>query len=79
MPKPKAMIRCFMCDREFQMGPQRYEGRYIRRYQISVCKICYDGNWDGWGPDNEERLINHLKKEGISVPKKNKDGWLPRE
>lgn len=79
MTEPKAMVRCFMCDSEFQMGPHRYDGRYIRRYKISVCKICYDGNWDGWAPHFEERLIKHLEKEGISIPKKNEKGWLPRD
>ncbi len=79
MPEPKKMVRCFMCDDEFQMGPHRYDGKFIPRYKISVCRICYDGNWDGWAPHFTERLIEHLKKEKFSIPEKNERGWLPRD
>lgn len=79
MPKNKVMMRCFMCDNEFQFGPHRYDGKYVPRYDIWVCRICYNGNWDGWGPQFEDRLIEHLNKEGIPVPEKNENGWFPRD
>lgn len=78
MVEHKAMMRCFICDSEYQFGPHLYKGKYISRYKINVCKICYQGNWDGWGPDCEDRLIAHLKKEGIPIPERNTEGWLPR-
>jgi hypothetical protein len=79
MSEFKFMVRCFMCGSEFQMGPHRYDGKHIPRYKIDVCRACYDGNWDGWAPHCEERLIEHLEKEGISIPKRNKRGWIPRD
>ena len=70
--------RCFMCDNEFLMGPDRYDGKFIRSYKINVCRICYNGNWDGWCPDFEDRLIEHLNKENLPIPERNEKGWLPR-
>jgi hypothetical protein len=71
--------RCFMCDTDFRMGAGVYNGKYIGRYQISVCNGCWAGNWDGWAPHYEARLIAHLEVLGIPVPKRNAKGWLPRE
>lgn len=78
MPKPKFMYKCFMCDTEFQMGPHVYNGRYIKRYNISVCSACYTASWDGWAPHYEERLIAHLKEKGLPIPERNEKGKLPR-
>ncbi len=79
MPEPKIMDRCFTCGSEFQMGPHQYDGKFIPRYKISVCRICYDGNWDGWAPQSSDRIIKHLKKENLPIPEKNEKRWLPRE
>jgi hypothetical protein len=79
MPKEKFMYQCFMCGREYQYGPHKYEGREISRYKINVCNVCYDANRDGWSPEYQEKLIAHLKKEGIGIPARNREGWLPRE
>ena len=37
--------RCFMCDTQFRMGAGVYDGKYIGRYQISVCNGCWSGWW----------------------------------
>ena len=74
----KFMFRCDMCGREFQMGPHVYEGEYIESYKLNACNGCFESNWDGWGPFHEERLIAHLVKAGLSVPERNKRGWIPR-
>ena len=79
MAERKVMKRCFICGEKFQMGPHQYELHYIRRYDIYVCRIDYDGNWDGWEPDYGDRIIEHLKKKGISIPEKNDKGLLPRD
>lgn len=44
MSEFKIMVTCFMCEREFQMGPHIYDGKFIERYQIPVCRICWGGN-----------------------------------
>lgn len=68
-----------MCGRKFQFGPHKYDGKYIPRYDIEVCMICHKGNWDGWAPDCEKKLINYLTKKGKEIPERNKEGWLPRD
>lgn len=60
------------------MGPHFYDGSYIKRYQIQVCGTCWSGNYDGWQPDCERRLILHLEKEGVPIPDRNEKGLLPR-
>jgi len=79
MAKEKFMSRCFLCGREYQMGPHKYDGKYIPRYEMSVCMSCYEGNWDGWSPGCEEIIIAHLKQKGLPIPERNVKGWLPRD
>ena len=70
---------CFCCGCKVPFGGGRYGGRHVRGYDITVCKACYSGNWDGWGPHCEEKLLRHLEEKGIKVPAKNREGWLPRD
>lgn len=82
MSNQKIMFRCFFpfCgNQSFQMGHGLYDGKYIRRYDISVCMSCWRGNWDGWAPHYEKLLIAHLKEKGLPIPERNEKGWLPRE
>jgi|GraSoiStandDraft_47_1057283.scaffolds.fasta_scaffold114530_2 hypothetical protein len=79
-PDPNAVFEeCFCCGKKFQMGPHRYDGKYIAYYKISLCQSCYAGNWDGIGPYCEERLVAHLNENNIPVPSRNGKGWLPRD
>jgi hypothetical protein len=55
-----------------------YDGTYISRYEIEVCNNCWLINWDGWTPHHGNKIINHLKKNGIPVPPMNEKGLLPR-
>lgn len=79
MTLEKIMCSCSLCGNHFQFGPHRYDGKHISRYQITVCMSCWNGNWDGWAPHLEERLIAHLQQKGIPIPERNAKGWLPRE
>ena len=69
--------RCFMCGDDCQMGGGVWEADWIRLYEITACKTCQSANYDGWGPDCEEKLIPHLEKKGLPVPSRNGGGWLP--
>lgn len=70
---------CAICGQKHQMGPHRYDGQFVPRYQVQVCRICYSANWDGWGPEAEEILVPHLKAKGLPIPPRNAKGWLPRD
>lgn len=79
MTRDKIIYSCALCENQFQFGPHFYDGKYISRYQITVCMSCWTGNWDGWAPHLEERLIAHLQEKGLPTPERNAKGWLPRE
>ncbi len=71
--------RCAVCGREYQWEPHRYDGEYIPRYQLNACSPCYMGNWDGWNPHFESKLVKHLESKGLPLPERNERGWFPRD
>lgn len=79
MDTDKTMMSCELCGKEFQYGPHRYDGQFIRRYQLTVCKTCFSGNRDGWAPHLEEKFLAHLKAKHIPAPARNAEGWFPRD
>jgi hypothetical protein len=79
MDRDVALFECEMCRASFQMGPHRYDGKHIQSYNLTVCKSCWEGNWDGWAPHREAKLIKHLNAKGMPIPPRNAKGWLPRE
>ena len=71
--------KCFCCEAEFPFGPHVYLGRHLSGYDITVCNICYDANWDGWAPFYGERISARLHLRGIEPPERNASGLLPRD
>lgn len=71
--------RCQMCGSEYRTGRHSNEGIYIPTYALAVCQRCYDCNAEGWAPLYEQKLLTHLSKNHITIPKRNKKGFLPRE
>jgi hypothetical protein len=78
MDGQKIMIRCQLCNSEFQFGPHFYNGKVISTYKLTLCMSCYDGNWDGFAPQYEAIFEKHLTDHGIPIPQKNIRGWYPR-
>ena len=70
---------CALCGMTFQFGPGRYDRKHIPGYNLTVCKGCYDGNWDGWAPQWEAKILQHLQEKGLPVPKRNSQDLLPRD
>lgn len=75
----KFMQTCELCSASYQMGPHRYDGHRVPRYELNVCGSCYKYNWDGWSPVYEEKILSHLKQRGLVYPERNERGWLPRD
>lgn len=73
------MQTCDLCGTSFQFGTGIYDGKHIARYQLTVCRGCWEGNQDGWTSWLEAKLIEHLQAKGIKIPERNATGWLPRE
>ena len=78
MTEDKKTHQCFICPNKFQMEEHVYDGKWISDYQIEVCMSCWNGNWDGWPGDRSEKIIKHLKENGLPVPPLNDKDGLPR-
>ena len=78
MSNQPIMLNCEMCGSLVQFGPHTYNGNQIAKYDLFVCRSCYDGNWDGWAPHLEKALEDHLISKGIPLPERNDKGWYPR-
>ena len=79
MANQKFMFNCDLCGSQYQHGPHRYEGHNLKRYEMMVCDTCWQSNWDGWAPQYENRIIEHTKSKGMTLPSRNDNGLLPRE
>lgn len=79
MAEYQLMMNCDLCGARFQFGPNRYAGNFVERYQMLVCRTCWEGSWDGYGPFYEAKILAHLEEKGLPVPERNAEGWLPRE
>lgn len=75
----KFMFECPTCRSKYQHGPQIYQGRTLSGYELQVCQVCYEGNWDGWTSQHNKFLLARCEEIGIDPPRYNSKGWLPRE
>jgi hypothetical protein len=72
---PKHFVRCFLCQNEFQYGPNRYAGRPVKAWGIQICELCERMNDDGLVTEQHPRLIAHLRQAGVAF-QPNARGWL---
>ena len=72
-------VKCDICGGIHYQGMGVYPLRKVSGYELFCCEVCYNGNWDGWNPQYETMLLEHLKKIGAKPPQRNEKGWLPRE
>lgn len=72
---PKFYSQCFLCRRDFRVGPHLYEGRRVPAWDIMMCDACRSTNWDGIVPEMHPHLMRHLAERGMEVSL-NKNGWL---
>jgi hypothetical protein len=77
-PAGALLFPCDLCGSKVPMGAHSYRGRTLPHYDMFVCHICYDSNWDGIGPVYEKRFERHLAQHGIPLPTRNRQGWYPR-
>jgi hypothetical protein len=77
-PADTYFAECFLCGGQFQCSHARYDGCGIPEWDIGVCDICLESNWDGIMLERHPRLVEHLKAKGISI-QLNAKGWLEAE
>ncbi|CNF62744.1 Uncharacterised protein [Yersinia similis] len=69
---------CAICGKEVKYGQGAYDLRPLELYGVHCCDACWDGNWDGWGPRWEHKILAILKEKNLPTPERNEKGWLPR-
>jgi hypothetical protein len=73
----KNMVRCFLCDSQFQYGTVVYDGKWKVRCQMYLCANCNEANSEGCLRNHEERVLAHLRAVGVEPPGRNAAGLLP--
>lgn len=69
MDATRIMYPCISCGRQFQFGPDRYDGRVAKLYgNAPVCNTCWNANFDGWGPSVNRNCSPCLRKWGFRYP-----------
>jgi hypothetical protein len=68
-------VQCFLCKQSFQFGPHRYAGNRIPAWDMMVCDVCRNSNWDGIVPSSHPDLLPCLESKGIKV-RTNSKGWI---
>jgi hypothetical protein len=76
---PPVLRLCELCGDPHQMGPDRYDGEVLSRYQMEVCHRCLRAHSKGLPRALESRLIAHLEEHGIPLPERNPKGLFPLE
>ncbi len=69
------MVACFLCDGNFQFGPDRYDGEQISAWGVVLCNSCYQSIADGVAPESGYRLIDHLAERRLPARRDGR-GWL---
>ncbi len=75
----KTQLTCDLCGKTFEHTPGRelIPVEKFHLFDMGICRYCSSGNEDGWSPNAEKEIINHLNKNELPVPDKNKKGYLP--
>jgi hypothetical protein len=77
--RPMARCKCNLCGSMYNFGFGQYHGTILSGYDMAVCDVCYEMNWDGWAPQYEKRLLEQLRGNNVKIPPRNAKGFLPRE
>lgn len=72
-------LPCDLCGREYSAGPHLYEATKLRGYEAWVCKLCEHAGDGGWNPIWEPLVLAYLRRKGIPAPRRNPNGFLPKE
>ena len=75
----RVKIKCGLCERVSEYGPPDYRGKQLPKYDLFVCKNCYDQNSEGILRNHEGRFEAHLAAKNIPLPARNDKGLYPRD
>ena len=67
--------KCGLCGNTVMMGGGRWDGKYIKAWDLVACNGCRSANHDGIVPGTYPALHRHLEAKGIT-PQLNQSGWI---
>ncbi|MET0815284.1 MAG: hypothetical protein ABWX88_08845 [Pseudoxanthomonas sp.] len=70
---------CDICGIRCKAGAGVHGYQKIPGYDLTVCRSCFQNNYDGWAPEHVEAFEDHLETKGIPFPPRNGNGLYPRE
>ena len=70
---------CDLCDEMDSAGNGDWSVSVLPHYNLTVCKACYRGSYDGFGPVAEPSFVAHMRKHNLNLPPRNENGWYPRD
>lgn len=68
-------LTCTFCQRTFQHGPHRYEGRGVPGWDAHICDPCDATLDDGLVPAQHPALMRRLAEAGVPLAQTGK-GWI---
>lgn len=71
-----ATATCFFCGELLDLGRDRASGQRIHQFQLFICHECLAANFEGVCSWHEIRLLEHLKRNGLAMPPRNKNGLI---
>lgn len=74
-----ASFPCDICGVRCKAGAGVHGYQRIAGYDLTVCKSCFQGSYDGWERTREEAFEYHLELKAIPLPARNAQGLYPRE
>ena len=66
---------CPLCESKFDFDKN---GKHIAKYNLTVCRTCFNANHDGWSPIYTKKILAHLEANNIEAPVINEKGCIPR-
>ena len=65
--------QCNICSRECE------QLKLTKGYKLLVCAQCWLDAEKGWANQYQEILFEALRRNGLLIPDRNRDGLLPRD
>ena len=63
---------CDFCGNDYKCSNGNYEGKYISKFELKLCRICFSGSHDGVPPLYEDKFVSLCKERGKDLPQRNR-------
>ena len=78
-PAQTPFFPCDICGTRCKTGAGVHGVQRIPGYDLTVCRNCFQSNYEGWAPEHVEAFENHLELKQIPFPARHAGVLYPRE